>query len=76
MPNRALKENTFKQATANRRAKMDQQFLEIDKKHSVAIAERGNQQERGDDSEDFLELSVWSLKAMLEEACRPGHRNN
>lgn len=76
MTNREMKENTFKQATANRKAKMEHQLLEIAKKHSAAIAERGDLQEHGNDSEDFLELSVWSLKAMLEEACRPGHRNN
>ncbi len=76
MTNRELKENTFKQATAKRKAKMEQQLLEIAKKHSTEIAERGDLKERGSDSEDFLELSVWSLKAMLEEAYQQGRQNN
>ena len=76
MTNRELKQNTFKQATANRKAKMEQQLLEIAKKHSAVIAERGDLEERGCDSEDFIELSVWSLKAMLEEAYQLGRQNN
>ena len=76
MTNNELKQSTFKQATASRKARMERQLLEIAKKHSATIAERGDLKERGSDSEDFLELSVWSLKAMLEEAYQLGRQNN
>lgn len=76
MANHEMKEKTFKQTAANRKARTDAQLLEIAKKRSAAIAERGDLQERGSDSEDFIELSVWNLKAMLEEAYQLGRQNN
>lgn len=44
------------------------QLLEIAKKHSYAVESRGDLEKRNNDSEDFLDISVWSLKEMLREA--------
>lgn len=41
---------------------------DIAKKYSDTIADRGGLQERGNDSEDFIELSVWTISAMLKAA--------
>ena len=42
------------------------------KKHIYAIKTRGDLESRNSDSEDFIETSVWSLRAALEEAYRLG----
>lgn len=48
------------------------QLLEIAKKHSFEVEDRGDLEVRHNDSEDFLEVSVWGLKAMLEDAYKLG----
>lgn len=51
---------------------MKKELLEIAKENSFAVYQRGDLERRGSDQEDFIELSVWSLKDMLEEAYRLG----
>lgn len=47
-------------------------LLAIAKKHSYSIEERGDLEQRWNDSEDFIEMAVWNIEAMLEEAYRLG----
>lgn len=53
---------------------MKKQLIEIAKKNSYSIEERGDLETRNSDSEDFIEMSVWSIKAMLEEAYELGRK--
>lgn len=50
------------------------QLLQIAKNHSFEIANRGDLDQRMNDSEDFIEVSVWGLKAMLDEAYKLGQQ--
>jgi len=72
MTNQESKRQSFLEATKRINDRRDQALLEIAKKHSCAIEERGDLEKRNNDSEDFLELSVWSLKEMLKEAYELG----
>ena len=50
-------------------SKNEQKLLyKIASKHSYAIEQRGDLERRWSDSEDFIELSVWSIEEMLKEA--------
>ncbi|MCW6681304.1 hypothetical protein NHG29_00215 [Aerococcaceae bacterium NML160702] len=42
---------------------------------SVQVKERGDLEKRNSDSEDFLDISVWGLKAMLQEAYELGKQH-
>lgn len=53
---------------------MKKQLIEIAKRNSYSIEERGDLETRNSDSEDFIEMSVWSIKAMLEEAYELGKK--
>ena len=44
----------------------------ISAKNSVVVEERGDLERRWNDEEDFLDISVWGLKAMLEQAYQLG----
>ena len=76
MTNQELKRQCFLEATKRINEKRDKALLEIAKKNSCAIEERGDFEKRNNDSEDFLEVSVWSLKEMLKEAYEIGKQNN
>lgn len=76
MTNQELKRQCFLEATKRINEKRDKALLEIVKKHSYEIVERGDLEKRNNDSEDFLEVSVWSLKEMLKEAYELGKQNN
>lgn len=52
----------------NLSAKEQKELLEIAKKAIYAIEERGSLEAKGNDSEDFIETSVWSLAEALKEA--------
>ena len=54
---------------------MKKELLEIAKKYSYAIEQRGDLEDRCNDEEDFIEFSVWSIKAMLKEAYELGKKN-
>lgn len=51
---------------------MDKRLLEIAKRNSHAVRGRGDLEARYSDSEDFIDVSVWSLQDILEEAYRLG----
>ncbi len=51
---------------------MKKELLEIAKKNSFAIDMRGDLESKGNDGDDFIEVSVWSLEKMLEEAYKAG----
>lgn len=54
---------------------MKKQLVEIAKKHSYSIETRGDLESRHNDDEDFIEMSVWSIQAMLEEAYELGKKD-
>ncbi|MGX7139971.1 DUF6900 domain-containing protein [Facklamia languida] len=76
MTNQESKRQSFLEATKRINDRRDRTLLEIAKKHSCAIEKRGDLEKRNNDSEDFLEVSVWSLKEMLKEAYELGKQNN
>ena len=45
---------------------MNKQLIEIAKRNSYSIEARGDLETRNSDSEDFIEMSVSSIKAKLE----------
>ena len=75
MTNEELKSQSFLQATKRREDKRDKALLEIAKKNSYLIRERGDLEKRNNDSEYFLDISVWSLKEMLKEAYELGKQS-
>lgn len=75
MTNQEAKRNSFLAATQRRNEKKETILLKIAKQHSFAVNDRGDLEKRNTDSEDFIELSVWSLKAMLKEAYEAGQQS-
>lgn len=55
---------------------MKKQLVEIAKKHSYSIETRGDLESRYNDDEDFIEVSVWSIQAMLEDAYELGRKDS
>lgn len=55
-------------------SKIEKQLLEIAMKHNGEMKERGDFKTRNSDQDDFLEVSIWGLKAMLEEAFEAGRK--
>ena len=49
-------------------------LLEIAKENMYAVQERGDLETRHSDGEDFLDISVWGLKAALEAAYELGRQ--
>ncbi len=49
-------------------AKEKKALLEIAKRLMVAVDSRGDLEERGCDSEDFIEVPVWGIQKAMEEA--------
>lgn len=52
--------------------KIEKTLLAIAKKNNWEVEERGDLETRHSDQDDFIEVSVWGLKAMLEEAYAAG----
>ena len=50
----------------------ERKLLEIAKQNSVAIENRGDLKRRYSDSEDFIEIPVWSIEEMLKAAYELG----
>lgn len=48
--------------------KQQDALLKIAMQTMLSVAERGDLEPRNSDSEDFLDIPVWSLKQALEEA--------
>ena len=76
MTNQESKRQSFLEATRRIKEKETNNVLEIAKKYSMTIEERGDLETRNSDSEDFIEISVWNLKEMLLEAYEKGKLNN
>ena len=55
--------------------KQAEELLEIAKKASYAIEQRGDLEYRMNDEEDFLDLSVGAIEAMLEQAFLLGQQS-
>lgn len=54
----------------------EEQILnKIAREHILAINERGNLKPKNNDEEDFLDISVWSLKAALKAAYEAGRKD-
>lgn len=51
---------------------VEKSLLEIAKKFNYAVETRGDLERRNNDSEDFLDIPVWAIQGMLEEAYRLG----
>lgn len=51
---------------------VEKTLLEIAKKFSYAVEARGDLERRNNDLEDFLDIPVWAIQGMLEEAYRLG----
>lgn len=51
-------------------------ILEIAKKNSCLIADRGDLETHSSDDEDFLDMAIWSIKEMLIQAYELGKRQN
>lgn len=51
-------------------------LLEIAKKNSFLIADRGDLETCSSDGEDFLDMAVWSIKEMLIQAYELGKSQN
>lgn len=66
------KRQLLSEASQLRNEKVTMLLLEIAKKNSSEIKYRGDLERRYTDSEDFIELSVWSLKQMLIDAFEAG----
>ena len=49
-------------------AKEERTLLEIAKRLMAAVDSRGDLEERGCDSEDFIEVPVWGIQKAMEEA--------
>lgn len=54
--------------------KMRKSLYKIAEKNLLAVEERGNLETRYNDSEDFLDVAVWTLQKMLEEAYELGKK--
>ena len=53
---------------------MKKELLEIAKNNSGSIEVRGDLESRGNDWEDFIEVSIWGLQRMLEQAYELGKK--
>ncbi|HEL1597978.1 DUF6900 domain-containing protein [Streptococcus suis] len=54
--------------------KMRKNLYKIAEKNLLAVEERGDLETRYNDSEDFLDVAVWTLQKMLEEAYELGKK--
>lgn len=50
----------------------EKKLLEIAKENSIVIKERGDLKVRNSDSDDFIDVSVWGLEQMLQQAYKLG----
>ena len=50
----------------------EKELLKIAKRYSVTVEQRGDLKARGSDSEDFIDVSVWGLEQMLQQAYKFG----
>ena len=55
--------------------KLQRKLEKIAMENSYAIEQRGDLETRESDSEDFLDISVWSLREMLKQAYELGKQD-
>lgn len=53
---------------------IEKELIEIAKRNSTAVEYRGDLEKRNNDAEDFIEVSVWGLKRILEETYELGRK--
>lgn len=53
---------------------IEKELIEIAKRNSTEVEYRGDLETINNDSDDFIEVSVWGLKRMLEEAYELGRK--
>lgn len=75
MTNKENKAETFKNATKARQAKIEDQITQLALEMIPALEGRSDLEEHGNDAEDFLDTSIWSLKDALMAAYRLGQQN-
>lgn len=75
MTNKELKSQTFQNATKARQAKIEEQITKLALEMMPALEGRSDLDEHGNDTEYFLETSIWSLKDALMAAYRLGQQN-
>lgn len=52
--------------------KEKKQLLDLAKKYIYGVQERGDLETRNNDSEDFMDVAVWNIKALIEAAYQLG----
>ena len=55
--------------------KLQKQLEQIAMENSYGVEQRGDLETRNSDEEDFLDISVWSLKEMLKQAYELGKKD-
>lgn len=50
----------------------ERELLKIAKRFSASVEQRGDLKARNNDSEDFIDISVWGLEQMLQQAYKLG----
>ena len=50
----------------------EKELLKIAKRYSAEVEARGDLKRRYSDSEDFIDISVWVLEQMLQQAFKLG----
>ena len=50
----------------------EEELLKIAKRYSAEVEARGDLKRRYSDSEDFIDISVWGLEQMLQQAFKLG----
>ncbi|WP_415274882.1 DUF6900 domain-containing protein [Clostridium perfringens] len=55
---------------------MKQELFEIAKRNIYGLEERGDLEQRFIDSEDFLDVAVWSIRKLLKEAYELGKQDS
>lgn len=50
----------------------ERELLKIAKRFSASVEQRGDLKTRNNDSEDFIDISVWGLEQMLQQAYKLG----
>lgn len=50
----------------------EKELLKIAKRYSATVEQRGDLKVRDNDGEDFIDVSVWGLEQMLQQAYKLG----
>lgn len=58
-----------------KKEQLEKQLLNIAMKNSTSMEYRKSFQKKNNDSDDFVEMAIWNLKAMLEDAYRLGQES-